>query len=79
MVRPAAFFFSLAMISLGDLLYGILYYLFHFMLLGKIGFGAYFMQVILPEMFYTVACGYLIYAAVRAICRWYRRFEFRED
>ncbi|MBQ4473727.1 MAG: rod shape-determining protein MreD [Lachnospiraceae bacterium] len=74
-----AFYFSIVMIGLADLLYGFLYYLFHFLLQGETGFGSYFPLVILPEVFYTVACGFLLYVLIRAICRWYRRFEFREE
>ena len=73
------FFFSLTVIGLGDFLYGTLYYLIHFMLQGKMSFSTYLVKVILPEMFYTVACGFVVYLVIRAVCRWYRRFEFREE
>ena len=72
-------FFSLTVIGLGDFLYGTLYYLIHFMLQGKMSFSTYLVKVILPEMFYTVACGFVVYLVIRAVCRWYRRFEFREE
>ncbi|MBR1758575.1 MAG: rod shape-determining protein MreD [Lachnospiraceae bacterium] len=72
-------YFSLTVIGGGSLIYSLLYYVLHFLLRGKMAFGTYFVTIILPEMLYTVLVGVILFPIIRAIHRWYQKFEFREE
>jgi len=44
-----------------DLVFGFLYYICNFMMRGRLHIISYFVQVMVPEMIYTVAVGILVY------------------
>ena len=51
----------LLLISLSDLLYSFVYYVFLFLLSNKLEFGNYFFTIIMPEFFYTILISILFY------------------
>lgn len=51
----------LLLISLSDLLYSFVYYVFLFLLNNKLEFGNYFFTIIMPEFFYTILISILFY------------------
>lgn len=48
-------------IAVSDLAYGFLYYICNFMLRGRLGIFSYLIQIMIPEMIYTIALGVFIY------------------
>lgn len=60
------------LIALSDLGYGLIQYVFQFLLRGKLDFGFYFINVILPEFLYTAV---LILVFYRGILKLYRNLE----
>ena len=63
----------LFLISISDILYGIIQYGFRFLLRGRIHFFYYLGRVILPEMFYTliltIVCYRILYSINRSLLR----------
>ena len=54
----------LVLIGVGDFLYGFMYYVFEFLLRGRLQFVTYLRLVILPEMIYTMRIGILFYKLI---------------
>ncbi len=54
----------LVLILVSDLCYGLLYYITLFLMRGRFQFGFYFMNIILPEMVYTILITLLLYPLV---------------
>lgn len=50
-----------ALVLVGELLYGILYYSATFLLMGKLNLGSYMVNTIIPRVIYTVFAAVLIY------------------
>lgn len=57
------------LITAGDFVYGIYYFVTEFLMRGRIHLGFYFLHVILPEMIYTALVGILIYRLLDALER----------
>lgn len=55
------------MIVLSDLVYGITYYVFMFLLRGRFDFSYYFGTIILPEMIYTIVASFVMYPVLLLI------------
>lgn len=55
------------LISVGDFIYGMYYYVTEMLLRGRLNFGFYFIHIILPEILYTVLVGILVYYLIRTI------------
>jgi rod shape-determining protein MreD len=53
--------------AVGDLVYGFFYYVFEFLLRGRLNFLYYFRRFILTEMIYTVAVSVLLYKLLHMI------------
>ena len=47
-------------VGLSDLLYGLLYYICHYLLRGRFDVFFYIIHIMIPEMLYTVAVGIII-------------------
>lgn len=60
------------LIALSDLAYGLIQYFFQFLLRGRLDFGFYFMNIIIPEFLYTVVLILLFY---RGIIKIYEKLE----
>lgn len=54
----------IALITVSDLSYGILCYIFLFLLRGKLNFPYYFVKVILPEGLYTIVVTMFLYPLI---------------
>lgn len=54
----------LALILVSDFIYGIICYLTLFLLRGRFHFSYYFLNIILPEMVYTILVTLLLYPAI---------------
>lgn len=52
------------LISASELIYCFAYYIFRFLLRGKIHFGFYFVHIILPEIVYTIVVTLLLYKII---------------
>lgn len=54
-------------IGLSDLIYGFFYYVFEFLLRGRLNFLYYLRRFILPEIIYTIAVSVLLYKLLHMI------------
>lgn len=63
------------LITLSDLFYGLIIYLFLFLLRTRLDFGYYFIHIIIPEVIYTVVVTIILYRIIRMINR---KLEQRE-
>lgn len=61
------FTFPLIFVAVSDFIYGFLYYIFEFLLRGKLDFPFYLKEYILPEMIYTVAVSTFLYKLLHMI------------
>lgn len=59
--------FPIIFIGVSDFFYGFMYYVFQFLLRGKLDFLYYLRRFILPEMIYTVAVSILLYKLLHMI------------
>lgn len=57
----------LILISAGDLIYGFFYYVFEFLLRGRLNFLYYLRRFIVPEIIYTVAVSVFLYKLLHMI------------
>lgn len=57
------------LITAGDFIYGIYYFVTEFLMRGRVHLGFYLLHVILPEMIYTALVGILIYRLLDALER----------
>lgn len=73
------FTLPLIFIALADFTYQFLYYVFEFLLRGKLNFFYYFRTIILPEIIYTVAAATIIYKLLHMINHALERNEFKEE
>jgi rod shape-determining protein MreD len=57
----------IVLIGIGDLVYGFFYYVFEFLLRGRLNFLYYLRRFILPEIIYTIAASVLLYKLLHMI------------
>lgn len=57
-------------IAASDLVYGILFYICHFLLRGRLNLLFYLRSIMIPEMIYTVIIGSIIFLFVKWLDRW---------
>ncbi len=57
----------IALIGIGDLVYGFFYYVFEFLLRGRLNFLYYLRRFIVPEIIYTIAVSVLLYKLLHMI------------
>ncbi len=57
----------IVIIGVSDLIYGFSYYIFEFLLRGRLNLLYYFRRIILPEIIYTVAVSVLLYKLLHMI------------
>ncbi|HHT97633.1 MAG TPA: rod shape-determining protein MreD [Clostridiales bacterium] len=55
------------LIAIGDLFYNFIYYIFEFLLRGKLDVLFYFRRIILPEIIYTVLASVFVYKLIHMI------------
>ena len=55
------------LIAISDLAYGLIQYFFQFLLRGRLDFGFYFTNIILPEFLYTVIITLIFYRGILKI------------
>lgn len=73
------FTLPLLFVGLANLIYQFLYYIFEFLLRGKLDFSFYFRTIILPQTIYTVAASVLIYKLLHMINHLLDRRESEEE
>lgn len=66
-------------IAIADFTYQFLYYIFEFLLRGRLDFPYYLRKIILPEVIYTVAAATIIYKLLNLINHKLDRNENEED
>lgn len=69
----------LIMIAASDGVYGVLIYLFLFLLRGRSSFGFYLMHIIIPEVLYTVVISLVFYPLLLKICRSFDEDDRRDE
>lgn len=57
----------LILVGVGDLIYGFFYFIFEFLLRGRLNIFFYFRRFIIPEMIYTIAVSVLLYKLLHMI------------
>ncbi len=65
----------LALIAISDLSYGMMCYVFLFLLNGQFHFPHYLLRVIVPEAVYTMVIGILVYPLLLLIYGWLDRLD----
>ncbi len=60
----------MASIVVSDLIYSILYYVCNFLLRGRLHFISYFMDIMMPEMIYTVLIGSVLFLFIKKLDSW---------
>ncbi len=73
------FTLPLIFIAIANFVYQFLYYIFEFLLRGKLDFLYYFRTLILPEVIYTVAAATVLYKLLQTINHALDRNEFKEE
>lgn len=58
-------YIPLVSIAISDFLYGLMYYMFRFLLRGRLDLPYYVLHVMIPEMIYTMLVGVLVYLFMR--------------
>lgn len=69
----------ITLISVSELLYCFICYIFLFMLRGKMHFGYYFIHIILPEIVYTILATLVVYKGILIINEWLESYEIRSS
>lgn len=67
----------IALLVGSELSYSFIYYIFNFLLRGRLDMGYYFMHIMLPELAYTVVISVLIYRLLLRLNRRLDEFEKR--
>ena len=67
------------LIALSDATYGIMFYVFSFLLKGKLSFGYYLLNIILPEIFYTLLVSLIIYPPLLGINTLFRKYRIKKE
>ncbi len=57
----------IVLIGISDLIYGFFYYVFEFLLRGRLNFLFYLRRLIIPEVIYTIAASVLLYKLLHMI------------
>lgn len=73
------FWAPLILVGIGDFIYGFLFFVFEFLLRGKLNFITYFRLVILPEMIYTMLIAVLLYKLIWLVNKLTASIEGREE
>lgn len=69
----------LIMITVSDLLYSLVVYMLLFLLRSRFDFGYYFLNIILPELVYTIFVAVIFYPLLLLILDLFRRAEKRKE
>ncbi len=69
----------LILIGAGDLMYCISIYLLRFLFRSKLGLGEYFLQIMVPEMIYTVLVSIILFKPIYSICSKFDEIERRSS
>ena len=69
----------LILITLSDATFGLMFYIFTFLMRGKLGFGTYAMGVICPEIFYTLLVSLVVYPVLLGIDTLFKNYRIRKE
>lgn len=61
------FTIPIILVAISDIIYGFFYYVFEFLLRGRLNFFYYFRRIIFPEMIYTIAVSIFLYKLLHMI------------
>ncbi|MDO4965432.1 MAG: rod shape-determining protein MreD [Lachnospiraceae bacterium] len=67
----------LLLITVSEIVYCMICYIFRFLLRGRLAFGYYFVHIILPEIVYTILATLLIYKGIVILNEWLEDIERR--
>lgn len=68
----------ITLVAASDFVYSFFYYIFEFLLRGRLGFFFYLRRIMLPELIYTVLISVLLYKLLHTINHWLESMEQRE-
>ena len=69
----------MVLITLSDLSYGLLFYIFSFLMRGKLGFTYYLTNVIFPEVFYTILISLIVYPALLGTDTLFKNLKLKKE
>ncbi|MCR5619096.1 MAG: rod shape-determining protein MreD [Lachnospiraceae bacterium] len=69
----------LILITLSDATFGLMYYIFTFLMRGRLDFVNYSVNVIFPEIFYTLLVSLVIYPILLGIDTLFRNYRIRKE
>lgn len=69
----------LIMVTVSDLLYSVVVYVLLFLLRSRFHFGYYFLNIMIPELVYTIFVAVIFYPLLLLITRLFRRGERKEE
>ncbi len=69
----------LLLIGSSDLIYGGMVYIFTYISRGRLDFPFYFMNLMMPEMVYTILVSLILYFPIIQLDEWLRRSEKRSE
>ncbi len=67
------------LIALSDATYGIMFYVLSFLIKGKLSFGYYLVNIILPEIFYTLLISLIIYPPLLWINNLFEGYRIKKE
>ena len=67
-----------ALVAISDFIYNFFYFIFEFLLRGRLDFFFYLRRIMLPELIYTVLLSVVIYKLLYMINNWLEKMEQRE-
>jgi rod shape-determining protein MreD len=67
------------LLTLSDATYGLMIYIFTFLMRGKLSLGYYLTGVILPEIFYTILVSLVIYPILLGIDTFFRNLRIKKE
>lgn len=69
----------LIMVTVSDLLYSVVVYVLLFLLRSRFHFGYYFLNIMIPELVYTIFVAVIFYPLLLLITKLFRRGERKEE
>jgi len=77
--RKEFFFLPVILVAAGELVYGTFYYIFEFLLRGRMNYSYYLKEIIIPRTIYTVLATVLFFGLFQGIHLGVQRLEKKEE
>ncbi len=73
------YFLPMILVMIGELIYGTFYYIFEFLLRGRMNYGYYLKEIILPRSVYTALAAVVFFSLFHKIYLGVERLEKKEE